>query len=334
MRSVRSGCHWLLVSQCSAEDCRTTLICVHLRVSVVIFVLSVEHCWTSQQWHPQDDACYYRRSPSCAVSAGLLSFLKRCETIDSIDCQRIVRESFVDRVEHYRTLASTQERAHTVAADGTGESAVLIVADRQSAGRGRGANRWHTGEGSLAFSLLWDPRSWGLAPLAMPQRSLAAAVALVDTVTPLLPGHVVGLHWPNDVYVADRKLAGILIDVLVDGRHILGVGVNTNNRLDDAPADVRPRAVSIVEMTQHGIDHTDFLIRLLRAIRTAFDPTGALGAEIGSRFNRLCLQIGGELTIDVGGKAATGVCAGIDPDGALLLDTPGGRRRFTCGVLR
>ncbi len=81
----------------------------------------------------------------------------------------------------------------------------------------------------------------------MPLRSLAAGVAVVSAVRPAIAPQQVGLHWPNDVFVGPRKLAGILIDVLADGRHILGIGLNVNNSLADAPDDVRagPRRSAI-----------------------------------------------------------------------------------------
>src|SRR5258708_4104886 len=66
---------------------------------------------------------------------------------------------------------------------------LLVVGDSQTAGRGRGANRWWTGPGSMAFSLLFDPRDWGLAGEAVPARSLAAGVAVVSAVRPALYPH-------------------------------------------------------------------------------------------------------------------------------------------------
>src|SRR5687767_3863398 len=141
----------------------------------------------------------------------------------SIDADAILAESWVSNVEYHPELSSTQDRAREVAGTLSLEQSLLVVADRQTAGRGRGSNRWWTGDGNLAFSLLFDPATFGLARRAIPQVSLACGVALVDVLAPLVPDHRFGLHWPNDVFAADRKLAGILVDVLADGRHILGI---------------------------------------------------------------------------------------------------------------
>ena len=73
-----------------------------------------------------------------------------------IDAVRILRETSVARVEHRPTLASTNDRAAQCAAQGVKDLPLLVVADQQTAGRGRGSNRWWTGPGGLAFSLLVD----------------------------------------------------------------------------------------------------------------------------------------------------------------------------------
>ncbi len=184
---------------------------------------------------------------------------------DTLDVDRLLAQCALAAVEYHPSLDSTQDRAAAVAAEGA-RGPILVVADRQTAGRGRGANRWWTGPGSLAFSLLFDPRDWGLAGEAVPARSLAAGVAVVAAVRPALYPHNVGLHWPNDVFVGGRKLSGILIDVLADGRHILGIGLNVNNGFADAPDDVRARATSMIDLTGQPHDRTSVLVGVLNGL--------------------------------------------------------------------
>lgn len=258
-------------------------------------------------------------------------------TIDvtaKLDAQRLVDAGLVARVEYYETLPSTHDRAHEVARlEDCGPLPLLVVAEQQTAGRGRGANRWWTGRGSLAFSLLFDPADWVVSRQPLPERSLAIGAAIVDTVAPLLAGHRVGLHWPNDVYVAQRKLAGILIDVLPRGRHVVGVGLNVNNSFECAPDDVRKRAVSLRDLTDCAVDRTELLATLLGNLETAVRESARDPQGYGQRFGELCLQIGRELTIEVGGRRTTGRCAGIAADGALLLETVDGWQKFYSGVL-
>ena len=252
-----------------------------------------------------------------------------------LDVDRLLAAAVAARIEYYESLPSTQDRAHEIArSSDQGPMPLLIAAEQQTAGRGRGANQWWTGRGSLAFSLLFDPADWVLSNQPLPERSLAVGCAIVDTLAPHLPDHTVGLHWPNDVYVADKKVAGVLIDVLPGGRHVVGIGLNVNNPLADAPEDVRARAASLCELSGRVADRTELLTALLGNIEAAVRASAADPPGFGQRFQDLCLQLGHELTIDVGGRQTTGQCAGVAPDGALLLETPDGFRRFYSGVLR
>jgi BirA family biotin operon repressor/biotin-[acetyl-CoA-carboxylase] ligase len=257
------------------------------------------------------------------------------ELEDQIDPKYLLAAAPIARVEHYDALTSTHDRAHEVArlAD-PGPLPLLVISEQQTAGRGRGANRWWTGRGSLAFSLLFDPADWVVSAEPRPERSLAIGAALVDAVAPLLRGWAVGLHWPNDVFVANKKLAGILIDVLPTGRHVVGIGMNVNNTLDGAPDDVRARATSLCELTGRTFDRSELLAALLANIERSVRESAADPESFGRRFGELCLQVGRELTIDVGGRLTTGRCAGIAPDGALLLETTAGWQKFYSGVLR
>ncbi len=251
-----------------------------------------------------------------------------------LDVDRVLRETFVARVEYHPTLASTNDRAGQCAADGPGELPLLVVADEQTAGRGRGSNRWWTGRGSLALSLLADGDRLGIAERShSPLVALAAALAVVETVAPLAAPQPVGIRWPNDVLAAGGKLAGILVEALPDGRHIIGIGVNTNNSLAEAPPELRETAVTLWELTGVPHDRTTLLVSLLKHLEWAFEELAAEPDRIGTRADALCLQRGKTLTLQLGKETITGRCTAIAPDGALRLDTPRGQRMFYSGVL-
>lgn len=252
---------------------------------------------------------------------------------DAIDVQRLLAEAPIARCEYFPAVGSTHDVAHERARSANAELPLLVIADAQTAGRGRGQNQWWTGDGSLAFSLVFDPRDWQLAEGVQPQRSLAAGVAIVDSVTPLVPAQRIGLHWPNDVFVDERKLAGVLVDVLAGGRHVVGIGLNVNNSFAGAPAEVAQRAISLTELTGRKLDRTAILIELLRQLQSAMQQSAADRIGFGARFDSLCLQVGRELTIETAGQRTTGVCAGIAPDGALLLEVAGQLTWHYSGVL-
>ena len=246
---------------------------------------------------------------------------------------RLIRETFLARIEHHRTLPSTNDRARECAAEGLGPLPLLIVADQQTAGRGRRENRWWTGEGALALSLLIEAGQFGLKRSRSPMIALGAAVAVVETVRPLLPQHTVGLHWPNDVFVDGRKLAGILVEVPTDRFYVVGIGINTNNRLDHAPPGLRHTATTLFDLTGTRHDHTEVLSTLLRHLDDELRRLESSCEQVSRQANALCLQRGSPLTIQTGKQTTTGTCVGIGPSGELLLDTPRGRQGFFSGVL-
>ncbi len=254
-----------------------------------------------------------------------------------IDTDRILAETFVAYAEHHPVLDSTQTRARSLAAcvveRGT-ELPALIVADLQTAGRGRATNRWWTGEGSLAFSLLIDPKQFGFPPRAVPRLSLAAGVAIIDSLAPQLTDFPLGLHWPNDVYVGRGKLAGILVEVLPDGKHIIGVGLNSNCTAAGAPAELRDSIATLADLTGKPHDHTDLIVSMMDNFEAALASLSAPMAQLGERFDLLCLQRGDTLTVYQGEQQITGRCTGIGVDGSLLLDTADGRREILSGTLK
>jgi BirA family biotin operon repressor/biotin-[acetyl-CoA-carboxylase] ligase len=251
-----------------------------------------------------------------------------------IDAQRLLNETFVADVENYDILASTQDRARAAAGDPKARLPLLVVAGSQTAGRGRGTNRWWTGHGSLAFSLVLERTACESAGTTVPQVSLAVAVALVDAIQHCAGGLVLGLHWPNDIFIGERKLAGILVDVLAGGRYVIGVGINTNNSAADAPEELRERAATLRDLTGNRFDHTDVLVALLRELAETLRELAENPDRVGRRFDELCLQHGQALTLRAGRETVCGVCEGIAPDGALLIATDGGRRRCYSGTLR
>jgi BirA family biotin operon repressor/biotin-[acetyl-CoA-carboxylase] ligase len=252
-----------------------------------------------------------------------------------VDIDLIRRQTFIASVEHHAVLASTNDRAAQCAKEGTHALPLLIVTDEQTAGRGRGAKRWWTGPGGLAFTLLLSPETFGgTAGSRSPLAALAVAVAVVEALSPLVPDHVLGIHWPNDVMADGRKLAGILIEVLPDGRHIVGIGVNTNNSAVDAPLELRPRVATLRDLAGRGFDRTEILIALLRRLESNFGRLAAEAEAIAVQADALCQQHGQVLTVELAGQEIAGLCQGIARDGGLLLVTAQGTRRLYSGVMR
>ncbi|MGD0383237.1 MAG: biotin--[acetyl-CoA-carboxylase] ligase [Thermoguttaceae bacterium] len=281
-----------------------------------------------------------------------------------MDINRILRETFIVEVEHREELGSTNDRAAERAKQGANRLPLLVIADRQTAGRGRGGNRWWTGSDSLAFSLLLESpavegkkdenmlgRQFNCPPNVLVQSNsrpnvlvqsnrrsnilvgLGAGVAVVESLKPLLGNVEIGILWPNDVMAAGRKLAGILVEVLTDGRAVIGIGINTNNSMSDVPAELLRIATTLLELSGKLQDHTEILIAFLNRMEEHIITLKQAPAELAARADALCLQRDKPIALQHGRKTIAGLCRGIAPDGALLLETSDGIRSFYSGTI-
>lgn len=230
---------------------------------------------------------------------------------------------------------------------------ILVVTGEQTAGRGRGANRWWSATGSLTFSLIMQLPDW-LPPSRRSELALVAGLAVRHAVTAQTegPAHV---KWPNDVYVGERKIAGILIETAANWppRIVVGIGLNVNNSLADAPLDVRARATSIIDiLTGQLSDRTGVLLSLLEALRSELiywlhavslsitdasscpEDTGLATAQwIAERWNPHCFLSGRTVRIESAGRVLTGRCLGVSNAGELKVLTETGIVACRSGVV-
>jgi BirA family biotin operon repressor/biotin-[acetyl-CoA-carboxylase] ligase len=194
---------------------------------------------------------------------------------------------------------STQELARVLPHGG------VAACEAQSAGRGRSGQTWESRHGrDVLFSLSLAP----LTPIEeLPPFSLVAAEAVCEAT---LPAAVV--HWPNDVIVGERKLAGVLAEVR-GGTLVLGVGVNVNAGPGELPASSRLPATSLRLERGGPVDRATLLADILERLEERFraferDGFGGLDRD-GLRGRRIRLADG-----------TAGVCRGVDDHGRLLLD--------------
>jgi BirA family biotin operon repressor/biotin-[acetyl-CoA-carboxylase] ligase len=239
-------------------------------------------------------------------------------------------------VEQHVELDSTNNRAAQLAADANLSLPALITAEWQTAGRGRGANRWWSSDGALTFSLLIDATEEKLPAARWPLVSLAAALATGDVLTGRLPQHDVRLKWPNDVYVAGRKICGILVEAppVRPARLIVGIGLNVNNSLREAPADVQARATSMIDEAGQSFPREELLEQITAEFVELLATIASDALPLLERWQPLCLLTGRTVWIDVNGAEVVGRCAGIDATGAILLHTITGKQRLFSGVVK
>lgn len=199
-----------------------------------------------------------------------------------------------------------------------------ILCRRQTAGRGQRGNSWESAPGqNVTLSLLLRPHEIDAA--AQFTISEAVAIGVADTIAPLLPGHDVRLKWPNDVYVGDRKICGILIENSLTGRtvdrSIAGIGLNVNQQefLSDAP-----NPVSLRQLTGHTYDIEDMARRLCANILTLLDTPAD---ELHSRYRSLLWRGEGfHAWRDAGGRCFDACVAEVAATGHLTLEERDGSR--------
>jgi BirA family transcriptional regulator, biotin operon repressor / biotin---[acetyl-CoA-carboxylase] ligase len=235
-------------------------------------------------------------------------------------------------IEAHEVIASTNDRALELAADGHLALPFLVAAERQTAGRGRGANRWWSSPGSLAFSVVVESPTSEVDPARRPRIALVAGLAVCEAIETLLPGCEVRVKWPNDVYVAGRKVCGILVESRPP-RVVVGIGINVNNAAAEAPAELRGTVISLRDAGGRAFDRTDVLTGVLRRLCASLGEFERGEDDLLSRWAPRCFLTGRIVRIESGGRATDGRCRGIDEEGALMLDTEAGLSRHVAGAV-
>lgn len=209
------------------------------------------------------------------------------------------------------TNTELMRRAEAGAPSGT-----VIVAERQTAGRGRMGRTWFAAPGdSLTFSLLWR-----FAPGTMPHGlSLAVGVALAEA----LGGSgtcKLALKWPNDVLLDGRKLAGTLIELLPGAPHAAVIGIGLNLRL---PADMPDEVRTLAAALGGDVPRNELLARLLESLHRVLAEFAAGGfVALRERWLALCAHL--DVPVQILSEFAPplrGSCVGVDVDGALFVET-------------
>jgi BirA family transcriptional regulator, biotin operon repressor / biotin---[acetyl-CoA-carboxylase] ligase len=226
---------------------------------------------------------------------------------------------------HHDRIGSTNDEAHRMAREGAPHGTV-IHADEQTSGRGRLAHTWFSPPGNLYLSILLRT---GQSAARSAELSFLAALAVADTVEALLPRQTRAvLKWPNDVLINGAKIAGILLEQ-ADDATVLGIGLNVL----EAPSNLAYMATTIV--ANGGIASVDgardILLPRLAAHLADWQAEGF--AAIREKWLNRSYPIGAAIQAKAGGQSISGHFAGLDMDGALLLDTPQGRQRIVAGEI-
>ena len=234
---------------------------------------------------------------------------------------------------YFAQVGSTNDVAHDQARTGVPDG-LLVVADEQTAGRGRLDRHWWAPPGSsLLMSLLLRP------PLPASQAGQLtmclglAAVEGIEAVTGLRPA----LKWPNDLLLHERKLGGMLAELCIDGEQlqyaVLGLGINVNMIFDEGrrtkdqgdssfvfrpPFDLADTAISLSMALGHPVDRLALLIAILARCETWYEQVLAGRSPHASWAARLD-TLGRRVTVATTAGLVAGMAVDVTPEGALLV---------------
>jgi BirA family biotin operon repressor/biotin-[acetyl-CoA-carboxylase] ligase len=249
------------------------------------------------------------------------------EKLDLDWVRRRLTTSFLGQRLVYRAaLPSTMDEAWRLAREGAPEGTV-VLADVQTAGRGRLRRSWWAPAGSsLLLSAVLRP-GW---PARHAQRlAMVCSLALCDAIADVAGVHA-QVKWPNDVLIEGRKVCGILTELEIRPESgggqletaVVGIGVNVNLDFEGAPELMAP-ATSLMWAAGRAVSREALLVALLEDMERRYAATRE-GRSYHREWAERMATLGREVQVSGAGEVLLGVATGVDVDGALLVETPDG----------
>ena len=230
-----------------------------------------------------------------------------------------IRTKIIGRkVFYFKEVESTQEVAKTLANAGL-EEGTIIIAEKQTKGRGRVGREWFSPKGGLWLSIILKPN----IPTPKIQRlTLLAGVAVAKTLRKLYKLDA-KLKWPNDVLVEGKKVCGILVEASGDADKVnyvvVGIGINVNVRFIDKK-ELSSTATSILELLGREVSIVELTVKLLEEFEKLYleFKQGEFSKIIGE-WRKLSQTLGKKVKVESYGESFTGEALDVDEDGFLLV---------------
>lgn len=232
--------------------------------------------------------------------------------LDGIPANVLAKRWGVPQCGVFRRLTSSLDAIHDLGAQGAPPGTV-VVAEEQTAGRGRGGRAWLSPWGGAWVGVLFRPPRPSRPQLGAV--AIRAGLVLADVVDELVGRPLTQLKWPNDVLLVDRKLAGVLCEGRWQGELLqwlaVGIGVNVCNAI---PAALAPRAIALSELVP-GVRRIDVLDQLVPALLRLTSAGPQLSEAECAAFAARDWLRGRQIRSPIFGRAC-----GVTADGALLVD--------------
>jgi BirA family biotin operon repressor/biotin-[acetyl-CoA-carboxylase] ligase len=259
--------------------------------------------------------------------------------VDSIRCT-LATKVLGRRIDLFEQLSSTNLEATALGESGV-EHGTVVIADRQTAGRGRLARTWFSPGGAnvycslvlranLPVNRMPEWLSW------LPLITALAASEAVESVT----SAPVALKWPNDLLMSGRKVGGVLCENIQASRsgpfQVIGIGINVNMAPEDFPSELRASATSLWNETHTVVDRNRLMAQLLLELEQCIEELAGHGPQqLALAYQRRCSTIGRKVRASLAtGVELTGYAESIGQDGSLRISTDSGAHRDRAVDLR
>jgi BirA family transcriptional regulator, biotin operon repressor / biotin---[acetyl-CoA-carboxylase] ligase len=254
------------------------------------------------------------------------------DRLTPLELRPLLNTHDVGQVLHWHEeVASTSDLAKELAEDGA-EHGEVVIADFQTAGRGRRGRPWISPPGkNLYFSVVLRP---DLPPARAPELTLVGSLAICDALRQA--GVAAGIKWPNDVLASGRKIAGILTELAAEPDRVqwvvLGAGVNVNASLEDFPEELRGEATSVLLERGQAAPRALLAAACFTALEHWLDRHAEEGfGVVRDAWRERSVTLGREVVVKADGREITGTAVDLDETGALLVRGAGGVERILAG---
>ncbi len=196
---------------------------------------------------------------------------------------------------------------------------LLFVADRQTSGRGRYQRQWWSPEGCLMLTLAVSSHSLLNRPEEWSQLALVSGLAVANAVARFANSVEVQLKWPNDVYLAGKKIAGILIES--DAKvWLIGIGLNVCMDWSSAPSEIASKATCVSTACGRRVNSKVVLVELMEELQRSLEGWRSGNLDWQTAWRERCLLTGRVIHVQgAEAKGIAGVCEGIDSQGRLIV---------------
>ncbi|MHC4470400.1 MAG: biotin--[acetyl-CoA-carboxylase] ligase [Planctomycetota bacterium] len=261
--------------------------------------------------------------PHGATACRLLEYPDR---LYAHEVRRNLKTDWVGRwVERRETCASTNDEARELLREGA-PSGTVVLAEEQTAGRGRAGRHWHSPRGpGVYLSLIYRPEPPLTSPAVM---QIATGVAVAHAAM-RITGIPARLRWPNDVLMDGGKVAGLLVEALAPNAgptaYVVGIGLNVNHAAEDFPPELEPEATSLARVTGRSFSRLDVLTTLLTSLEEWYDRmAGGDVEEIAEAWRPLSSLLERDVVLLRGDVRTRGRVTDLSPVDGILLETEDG----------